>query len=65
VADVAAVTGFAMTDTTFVRAGEPVTGGRHIFVNDLDTEDHHGSTMDVVFVPVWQYIMDRLSGTRK
>src|SRR5258708_881386 len=72
VADVAAVTGFSMTDTTFVRAGEPVErpgdrvgGERHIFVNDLDTEDHHGSTMNPVFVPVWAYIMDRISGVRK
>jgi pimeloyl-ACP methyl ester carboxylesterase len=64
VADVAAVTGFSAKDTTMVLAGEPVTGDRHIFVNDLDTKDHHGSTMNEVFVPVWQYIMDRLSNRR-
>jgi hypothetical protein len=61
VADVAKVTGFPLTDTTMVQPGTPVTGGRHIFVNDLDTEDHHGSTMNLVFVPVWEYIMRRLN----
>src|ERR1700759_1571423 len=57
-ADVAMVTGYSKTDTTFVRPGDVIGGERHIFVNDLDTEDHHGSTMDRVFVPVWAYMMD-------
>jgi pimeloyl-ACP methyl ester carboxylesterase len=65
VADVAAVTGFARTDTSFVRPGEAVHGRGPIFVNDLETEDHHGSTLNVVFVPVWQFIMDRLSGIKR
>ena len=65
VADVAAVTGFTVKDTTMVWAGGPVGGERHIFVNDLDTEDHHGSTMNLVFMPVWQYIFDRISAAAK
>jgi hypothetical protein len=64
VADVAMVTGYSMTDTTFVRPGEAVGGGRHIFVNDLETKDHHGSTMNPVFVPVWKYFMDKFSAQR-
>lgn len=65
VADVAAVTGFTIKDTTMVVAGGTVGGERHIFVNDLETEDHHGSTINLVFVPVWQYIMDRISADAK
>lgn len=65
VADVAAITGYKLKDTTMVKAGGPVGGERHIFVNDLNTEDHHGSTMNLVFVPVWQYVMDRISGIQK
>jgi pimeloyl-ACP methyl ester carboxylesterase len=66
VADVSAVTGFSMADTTMVHAGVPVASRRHIFVNDLETEDHHGSTMNTVFLPVWQHIMDRISaGARR
>lgn len=61
VADVAAVTGFAVTDTTMVVAGGPVGGERHIFVNDLDTQDHHGSTMNLVFTPLFQFIFNRIS----
>ena len=61
VADVAAVTGFAVTDTTMVVAGGPVGGDRHIFVNDLETEDHHGSTMNLVFTPVYQFILQKIS----
>lgn len=64
-ADVAAVTGFSPSDTTMVVAGGTVGGERHIFVNDLDTQDHHGSTMNEVFVPVWKYIMDRISGMKE
>jgi len=65
VADVAAVTGFKKKDTTMVQAGGPVGGQRHILVNDLETEDHHGSTMNLVFLPVWQYVMDRISASAK
>jgi len=65
VADVAAVTGFSPKDTTVVVAGGPVEGERHIFVNDLETRDHHGSTMNEVFLPVWKYIMDRISASKE
>jgi len=61
VADVAAVTGYAVTDTTMVVAGGPVGGDRHLFVNDLNTEDHHGSTMNLVFTPLFQFILQRIS----
>jgi pimeloyl-ACP methyl ester carboxylesterase len=62
VADVAAATGLNAGDTTMVQPGQPVRSSRHIFVNSLETRDYHGSTMNPVFVQVWQYILDRIAG---
>ena len=59
-ADVAAVTGFRATDTTMVIPGEPVHSTCHILVNNMETKDPHGSTLNPVFVPVWSYMVKDL-----
>jgi hypothetical protein len=56
-ADVAAVTGFGATDTTMVVPGQPVRSTGHILVNNMETSDPHGSTLNPVFVPVWSYMI--------
>jgi hypothetical protein len=56
-ADVAAVTGFSAADTTMVLPGQPVHSTRHILLNNLDTKDPHGSTLDPRFVQVWKYMV--------
>lgn len=56
-ADVAAVTGFPSTDTTMVSPGQPVHSNRHILVNNIDTRDPHGSTLNPVFIRVWSYMV--------
>ncbi|RFM29531.1 BPSS1187 family protein [Deminuibacter soli] len=44
-------------DSLFVLPGEAVKGHPHILINDLDTKDHHGSTLDPRFVQVWNYVL--------
>jgi hypothetical protein len=59
-ADVSAVTGFPATDTAMVYPGQPVHTTHHILINDLDTKDPHGSTLNPVFVRVWSYMLRSL-----
>jgi pimeloyl-ACP methyl ester carboxylesterase len=56
-ADVSAVTGFPATDTAMVYPGLPIHSTRHILINDLDTRDPHGSTLNPVFIRVWSYMV--------
>lgn len=56
-ADAAAVTGFPVTDTTMIVPGEPVHSTYHILVNNMETKDPHGSTLNPVFVTVWSYMV--------
>jgi hypothetical protein len=60
VADVGAVTGFSVADTSMVKPGEPIHSTRHILVNEMDSNDPHGATLDPVFVRVWKYMLSTL-----
>lgn len=45
-------------DSVFITPNTPVQGHPQILVNDLDTQDHHGSTLNTQFLPVWQYMLE-------
>ncbi|WP_344973892.1 BPSS1187 family protein [Compostibacter hankyongensis] len=44
-------------DTLAVQPGRPVRGRQHILITDIPTKNPHGSTLNPVFVPVWQYML--------
>jgi hypothetical protein len=60
VADVAAVTGRPVTDTTMVYPDTPIRSTRHILVNNIETRNPHGSTIQQEFLPVWRYMTEKL-----
>lgn len=64
VADVCALTGAALTDTTMVSPGAPVRSTRHILVNDLQTSDKHGSTLQTKFIQVWEYALKGMEAAK-
>jgi len=60
IADVAAVTGFPTADTAMVKPGEPVYSTRHILINNMVSDDPHGTTLNPVFIRVWKYMVGAL-----
>lgn len=39
-----------------VKPGETIHGDHHILINNIDTQQHHGSTLFPVFANVWKYM---------
>jgi hypothetical protein len=46
-----------LADTTMVRPGLPVIGGRHILVTDIESSNPHGSVLQPEFRKVWEYML--------
>ena len=59
-ANVAVLTERPATDTTMVFPGKPVKSDRHILVNDIETNNPHGSTVQTEFETVWRYMVEKL-----
>ena len=49
-------------DTLMVQTGIPVQGHAHILVNDIPTNNPHGSTLFLQFANVWKYILAQDTG---
>ena len=45
-------------DTLMVQPGVPVQGHAHILVNDIPTNNPHGSTISLQFANVWKYMLN-------
>lgn len=48
-------------DTLMVQPGVPVFGNAQILVNDIPTNNPHGSTVSLQFQNVWKYMLKRCS----
>ncbi|MDQ6890154.1 MAG: hypothetical protein M3Z56_07750 [Bacteroidota bacterium] len=49
-------------DTLMVEPGVPVRGQAHILVNDIPTDNPHGSTISLQFANVWKYMLNEDTG---
>lgn len=56
-ANVCAVMQTDAPDSLFVTPAAAVKGHPHILINDLDTKDPHGSTLNPLFTNVWNYAL--------
>jgi len=45
-------------DTIMVQPGVPVRGHAHILINDISTNNPHGSTVSLQFANVWKYMLN-------
>lgn len=48
------------TDTVMVSPNMPFRSNRHILVNNIETGNPHGSTLQQEFIPVWKYMVEKL-----
>lgn len=39
-----------------VKPGEVIHGNHHILINNIHTQQHHGSTLSPEFASVWKYM---------
>ena len=53
---------FSRIDTSMVQPGVPVQGHAHILVNDIPTNNPHGSTITLQFANVWKYMLNEDAG---
>lgn len=56
-ANCAKLMGMLAADSVFVQPGMPVNTNKHILVNDIKTNNPHGSTLQVEFTKVWEYML--------
>ena len=61
-ADDMALMNFSRIDTSMVQPGVPVQGHAHILVNDIPTNNPHGSTITLQFANVWKYMLNEDAG---
>jgi len=61
-ADDMALMNFSRIDTLMVQPGVPVQGHAHILVNDIPTNNPHGSTITLQFANVWKYMLNEDAG---
>ncbi len=52
----------SVIDTLMVQPGVPVQGHAHILVNDIPTNNPHGSTLSLQFANVWEYMLNEETG---
>ena len=62
IADDMKLMNLSRVDTIMVQPGVPVQGHAHILVNDIPTNNPHGSTISLQFVNVWKYMLDANTG---
>jgi len=58
IADDMKLMNLARIDTVMVQPGVPVLGHAHILVNDIPTDNPHGSTISLQFINVWKYMLN-------
>jgi len=61
-ADDMALMNISSSDTLMVHPGVPVQGHAHILVNDIPTNNPHGSTITLQFANVWKYMLNEDAG---
>ena len=64
VADDMKLMNLSRIDTVMVQPGIPVQGHAHILVNDIATNNPHGSTVSLQFINVWKYMLEENTGKK-
>ena len=56
-ANCAKLMGMPAADSVFVQPGMPINTSKHILINDIKTNNPHGSTLLPEFKKVWEYML--------